>query len=186
LPNIEAGYRHLLPWFLPGLAIFVLLGFATARPFARLLRTHIAIAFALVVGFGIIVSATLTPLRGQFNFAAVGGTCDLSRIGPAPIHDLLHIDDTSLNIVMFIPLGIAIGLLGRSKRKAVLILAAIALPIAIETTQLLMPSIERGCQSADVFDNLTGLAAGLALGMAGRWLAGGSTGSPSESGARPD
>ena len=186
MPNIEAGYRHLLPWFLPGLAVFVVLGLAMARRFAGLLRTHFGVAFALVVGFGIIVSATLTPLRGQLNLAAAGGTCDLSRMGPAPIHDLLHIDDTSLNIAMFVPLGIALGLLRRSRRTAALILAAIALPIAIETIQLLVPSIERGCQSADVFDNLTGLAVGLALGIAGRWLAGTSTMSRSGCGARPE
>lgn len=186
MPNLEAAYRHLLPWFLPGLAIFVLLGFATARPFARLLRAHVALAFAQVVGFGIIISATLTPLRGQFNLAAVGGTCDLSRMGLAPIHDLLRIDDTSLNIVMFIPLGIALGLLGRSRRKVLLIGAAAALPFVIETTQLLVPAIERGCQSADVIDNLTGLVVGLALGTLAGWLAGTPTESPSESVAKPD
>ena len=122
------------------------------------------------VGFGMIVSATLTPLRGQLNFAVVGGTCDLSRIGLAPLNELLHIDDTSLNILLFIPLGIAIGLVEGPRRKAVLIVVAIAVPFVIETTQLLVPALERGCQSADVFDNLTGLAVGLGLGALGRWV----------------
>jgi glycopeptide antibiotics resistance protein len=146
-------------------------GLFAARPFARLLRTHTAIAFTLIVGFGIVVSATLTPLRGQFNPAAIGGTCDFSRLGLAPVRDLLRIDDTSLNVVMFLPLGTALGLLGRSRSKAILILAAIALPFAIETTQLLVPAIERGCQSADVIDNLTGLVLGLLAGTLGGRLA---------------
>jgi glycopeptide antibiotics resistance protein len=115
------------------------------------------------------VSAALTPLRGSFNFAAVGGTCDLSRMGLAPLHELLHIDDTSLNILMFIPFGTAVGLLGRSRQMAVLIVVAIALPFVIELTQLLVPALERGCQSADVIDNLTGLALGLVFGVLGRW-----------------
>ncbi len=123
------------------------------------------------MGLGIVVSATLTPLRGQFNLGAVGGTCDLSRIGLAPVRDLFRIDDTSLNIVMFIPLGIALGLLGGSRSKAVLIALAVALPFLIETTQLLVPAIERGCQSADVIDNLTGLMAGLLCGTFATWFA---------------
>jgi glycopeptide antibiotics resistance protein len=169
---LEAGYRHVLPWFLPGTALFTLIGLLVARPLARWLQTHPVIAWGLVVSFGIVVSATLTPLRGVFNFAATGGACDFSRIGLAPLDDLGEINDTTLNILMVIPLGIALGLLGRSGRMALLIAAAVALPFVIETTQLLIPALERGCQSADVFDNLTGLAIGLAIGALASLLAG--------------
>lgn len=168
---VEAGYRHLLPWFLPGTALFVGLGLVVARPFSRLLRASPMVAWLLVVSLGIIVSATLTPLRGHFNFGAVGGTCDFSRIGLAPLEDLGDINDTTLNIVMFVPLGIGLGLLARSRRTAGLIAAAIILPFVIEGTQLLIPALERGCESADVFDNLTGLAIGLALGTMASLLA---------------
>ncbi len=161
---VEAGYRHVLPWFLPGTALFAFVGLFVARPLARWLPTHPVVAWGLVVSLGIVLSATLTPLRGQFNFAATGGTCDLSRMGLAPLDDLAEINDTTLNILMFIPLGIGLGLLGRSRRTAVLIAVAVALPFVIETTQLLVPALERGCQSADVFDNLTGLAIGLVIG----------------------
>ena len=183
---IEAGYRHLLPWFLPGTAVFVALGLAVARPVARLLHTRFSVAWVLIAGLGMIVSATLTPLRGQLNFAAVGGTCDLSRMGLAPLRQLLHLGDASLNVFLFIPFGAAIGLVGGSRPKAVLIVAAIALPFAIETTQLLVPALERGCQSADVFDNLTGLAVGLAFGTIGRWLTATPTANGSQSATGPD
>jgi hypothetical protein len=170
LPDIGAAYRHLLPWFLPGLLVFSLLGAAIARPVGRLFRASPGLGFSLVFSLGIVLAATLTPLRGAFNSNAVGGTCDLSRIGLAPLRLLLHIDDTSLNIAMFVPFGIVVGLLGRSRAKAVLVVVAIALPVLIETTQLLVPSLERGCQSADVFDNLTGLALGLLFGTVLRWI----------------
>ena len=170
MPDIGAAYRHLLPWFLPGMLVFSLLGAAIARPVGRLFRAGPGLGFSLVFTLGIVLSATLTPLRGAFNPDAVGGTCDFSRIGLAPLGLLLHIDDTSLNIAMFAPLGIVIGLVGRSRAKAVLVGVAIVLPILIETTQLLVPSLERGCQSADVFDNLTGLALGLLFGTALRWI----------------
>ncbi len=168
---LETSYRHVLPWFLPGTALFALIGLLVARPLARWLPSHPVIAWGLVFSFGIVVSATLTPLRGHFNFAATGGTCDFSRIGLAPLQDLGEINDTTLNILMFIPLGIGLGLLGRSRRAALLTVAALALPVVIETTQLLIPALERGCQSADVFDNLTGLAFGLAIGALASMLA---------------
>ena len=70
---------------------------------------------------------------------------------------------------MFIPLGATIGLLPGSRRKAAIVIAAIALPFAIETTQLLAPALDRACESADVVDNLSGLAIGLVGGVvAGR------------------
>jgi hypothetical protein len=171
VPNIQAAYRRVLPWFLPGLVVFVVLGALFARPVGRVFRAPAWLGFALIVSFGIIISATLTPLHGEFNFAAVGGTCDLSRIGLAPLREVLRIGDRSLNIAMFMPFGLAIGLLARSRRKALLVMGAIALPVAIETTQLLVPALERGCQSADVIDNLSGLALGLLIGSGiGRWL----------------
>ena len=139
---IEEAYGHLLPWFLPGTAFFAVLGLAVGPPLARLLHTRFSVAWALVVGLGMIVSATLTPLHGDLNPAAVGGTCDLSRMGLAPLHELLHIDDTSLNVLLFIPFRAAIGLVGGSRPKAILIVAAIAFPFVIETTQLLVPSSE--------------------------------------------
>lgn len=164
MPNFEAGLRHVLPWFLPGTAVSIVVGLIAGRPLARALRTSYWVAWFVVVGFGMVVAATLTPLRGSFNPSAIGGTCDLSRIGLAPLGDLLRFGDTSLNVALFIPLGAALGLLTRSNRKVVLIVAAIALPFVIETTQLLVPALERGCQSADVFDNLTGLVIGLLIG----------------------
>jgi glycopeptide antibiotics resistance protein len=129
------------------------------------------VAWAILVGFGVIVSATLTPLRGALNFEAVGtGTCDLSRIGLAPVAQLMRLNETSLNVALFIPLGIAIGLVQASGPRAALILASTALPFGIETIQLLAPILDRGCQSADIVDNLTGLLVGLVIGTGLRFL----------------
>ena len=127
-----------------------------------------------MLSLGIILSATLTPLRWAIDFGATGsGVCDFSRIGLAPLGELLRFNDTSLNILLFIPLGVTIGLVPMSRRKAAVVAAAMALPFAIETIQLLVPWLDRGCQSADVIDNLTGLIVGLAAGSAAGWLAAG-------------
>jgi VanZ like family len=162
----------LLPWLIPGVALSMAIGLLASRPVGRWLAVGRPLAWAIVVGFGLIVSATLTPLRGGPDLQAVGiGTCDVSRIGPAPIGQLVHVDETSLNVALFIPLGIAIGLVRTSRARTALILGSIALPFAIEAIQLLAPILDRGCQSSDVVDNLTGLAVGLVIGTGLRMLA---------------
>ena len=162
----------LLPWLLPGLALSMAIGLFVSRPIGRLLTVGRPLAWAIVAGFGLIVSATLTPLRGGLDLQAVAtGTCDLSRIGPAPVALLVHVNETSLNVALFIPLGIAIGLVRTSRPRTALILGSIALPFVIEAIQLLAPILDRGCQSSDVVDNLTGLAAGLVIGTGLRMLA---------------
>jgi len=128
---------------------------------------------ALIVSLGIILSATLTPLRGFLDVGGVGAEpCDFSRIGLAPLRELRRLNDTSLNILLFMPLGISLAFLPRTRRTALVIAAAIALPFVIETTQLLVPLLDRACQSADVVDNLTGLAIGFGGGVVAGWLAG--------------
>jgi hypothetical protein len=165
---------NVLPWLLPGLVASAIVGGLVARRVGRMFATGPAIGWGLVVAFGLIVAATLTPLRGGFELDTSGiGTCDFSRIGIAPLGQLLRLGDTSLNVLLFMPLGFTIGLVPRSRRRNVLAVVAIAVPFAIETTQLLLPILGRGCQSADVFDNLTGLVVGWIVGAGARILGGG-------------
>jgi glycopeptide antibiotics resistance protein len=120
----------------------------------------------MVLSVGIIMAATLTPQGEALEFGVRGSSsCNLSRLGPIPLRDVLRLTEASINVLMFIPLGAAIGLVPRSRRRAAVVTAAIALPFAIETIQLLVPMLDRGCESADVVDNLTGLAIGLACGV---------------------
>ena len=51
-----------------------------------------------------------------------------------------------------------------------MLLAAIALPFAIEAVQFAVTPLGRACQSADVVDNLTGLLVGLVAGTIVAWL----------------
>ncbi len=156
---------HPLPWLVPGTIAFAVIGLFVSRPLARRLGTHAAVAWLLVVSLAAIGFATLAPLYGVFEPSAAGaGQCDLSNLGLVPLHELLHRNDRSLNVVLFVPLGVALGLLPRSRRTTVLILGAVATPFVIETTQLLLPTLHRGCQGIDVIDNLTGLVLGLLAG----------------------
>jgi glycopeptide antibiotics resistance protein len=159
------------PWFFPGVMLAIVVGAIAARSLARALSTRPAVAWLLITSLGIALAATLTPqtLAGAITSS---GTCDLARIGLAPWDELLAVSDTSLNVLLFVPLGLAIGLLPRSRGRTAIAIAAVALPFAIEAIQLLVPALDRICQSADIFDNLTGLAIGLIGGLAVRWVAG--------------
>lgn len=151
-----------LPYFLPGLGLSIVLAFAFGQRVARRLRTSWAAAGLLIISVGAVLAATIPPDRGPLGWAGHTG-CDLGRIGLAPMGAYLRITDTSLNVALFIPLGLAVGLLpsGSISRRGWLI--AVALPFAIELVQLIVPVLGRGCQSADVVDNLLGLAIGGAL-----------------------
>jgi glycopeptide antibiotics resistance protein len=153
-------------WFWPGMAISIVLAIVLGPPIARAFKVRWPVATVLVFSLGLIVSATLTPSREALRFGTVGsGSCDLGRIGIASIADLFGLGDPSFNILLYIPFGLAIGLLPTSRRSIALLVGAVALPFAIETIQMLAVSLDRACQSADVSDNLTGLVIGLVAGV---------------------
>jgi len=158
------------PGFLPGLAVSVLLATALYRNIGHRLGTKDQIAWLLVMSVGAIVSATLTPGTEPFLHTSARATCDLSRLGLAPITTYLTLGTTSLNVILFVPLGILIALLRRSRATAFAIIGAALLPLAIESTQLVATPLGRACQGADVVDNMLGLALGLAVGWSCVWI----------------
>jgi hypothetical protein len=158
-------------WFWPGVLVSLALGILFGRWLGRALLISRALATALILGVGLIASATVTPSREALTQGAVGpGTCQIGRVGPASVAELLSFGDPTFNVLLFVPLGLAIGLVPASRRMAVLAVAAVILPFAIETIQLLATGIGRACQTSDVADNLTGLVIGLVIGVAARRL----------------
>ncbi len=130
------------------------------------LRIHRLLAAFLLFSLGIILVGTLTPIAAdEMVPPELRDTCDFSRTSRATPADLACAGDVVINILMFIPLGFAIGTLSWTWRKVAVIVAAIALPFAIESVQLLVLQLGRGCQAADVVDNLTGLLIGVFAGI---------------------
>lgn len=134
---------------------------------ARRLGTGRVVAWLLIASIGVILAATLAPQPfGVESHPSGIITCDLSRIGPASLATYLKFNDPALNIVLFFPLGVALGQLDRRQHRGRLIAAAVMLPFVIELTQALVVPLGRACQGGDVFDNLTGLFVGLVIGAA--------------------
>jgi len=73
--------------------------------------------------------------------------------------------DIVLNVLLFVPLGLMIGLAPGLRQRILLAVGALLTPFAIEAAQLLLPVLARGCQSADVADNVLGLVLGLTTGI---------------------
>jgi hypothetical protein len=154
------------PGLLPGVALSIVLGVALCVPLGRALGIASMNAWLLIFGFGFAVAATLTPSLQALTEGAIGtGTCDLSRFTPPPLSQILSFDDISLNVILFLPLGLAVGFIPRRSFQLTLIVVAVALPFVIEAIQLVVTQLDRACQSGDVVDNLFGFAIGLVVGM---------------------
>ena len=159
-------------WFWPGVILVFPLTLLVARFVARVLRTRPWLGWLLAYSVAVILVATLSPIHrppgaGLEEIRA----CDLSRVWFASPSDLTRLNDISLNVALFVPLGVAIAWLPASPRRVAVVAAAVTAPLAIEALQYALPILSRGCQSGDVIDNLTGLAVGLAVGKIVGWLA---------------
>jgi hypothetical protein len=163
---ILSGY----PGLVPGLLVFVALGLVLMRRLGQVLGVGPWHAFALVMGAGLALSATLTPGAEALVGIPGTGTCDVSRIGLATQNQVGRADEVALNLALLIPLGMAIGYLTPSRTRLALLGAAILLPFVVEMAQLVVVRLGRECQSGDVIDNLTGLTIGIGIGIVARWI----------------
>ncbi len=141
----------------------------TARPVARRLSVAIPVAFLLVLAAVGILAITLIP-QPDGRIAATDATCLLPTLSVPAGGRLFPLSDESLNVVLFVPLGIALGLMAGHPAAPRIAVLAVALPWAIEATQLVVPGLGRTCQSADLTANLVGLVFGVVTALASRFL----------------
>ncbi|MFN8619381.1 MAG: VanZ family protein [Chloroflexota bacterium] len=155
-----------LPW-LPGVMfVMVVIAALAATRVAHRLGVSSLQAFTLLASTGLVLAATIPPDGSPIR---VGTTsCDLGRVWLASWRTYVSINQASLNVALFVPMGVAIGLLPRKRTSRCVLAVAVILPFLIELIQLGLPVLGRGCQSADVVDNLFGLGLGLVAGIAVR------------------
>lgn len=146
----------------PGVAIAGILAVALGGRLGRRLTAPRWVGALLIFALGLIASATLTPSREALRFGVAGtGTCDLSRVGLAPLSAIFAPQDAGFNVLLYLPLGVALGSLPWRRSSAGWWLVAVGLAPAVELTQLVVTQLDRACQSSDVVDNLTGLVVGV-------------------------
>jgi hypothetical protein len=156
-----------VPLFVPGVLLSISLALLASPGLANRLGISRAHAALLILAIGAILSATLTPQEGALQGVLGSGRCDFSRWRPAPLREYVAGGDIEGNVLLFLPLGVAVGLMPSRGPRLRLLLFGLILPFAIEGIQLVLPILDRACESADVVDN--GL--GMLLGFGGARLA---------------
>lgn len=134
------------------------------------LGTRRWVALLLLLAMGLVVSATLMPTAAALDGAASDGRCIYGRAMLPSFARLTSMNVTSLNVLLFIPLGLAIALLPRTRAAGIVLAGAIASPFVIEAVQLSVPALGRNCVLADIVNNLLGLVVGFGLGSVARAL----------------
>lgn len=148
----------------PGIVLTVIVAIGVGARLGRRLGRGRATGMLLVFGLGLIIAATLTPSREALRFGALGsGVCDLSRVRLASFTDVLSLDDAGFNVLLYLPLGLALGWLPARRSSVPWWLLGLVLSPAVELTQLLLRPLDRACQASDVIDNLTGLVIAFAI-----------------------
>jgi glycopeptide antibiotics resistance protein len=160
---IEAFGRS-SPWYGPALAIALLVSLLAFRRVARALRAPEPLAFLLLASLAGIVALTVTPGDDAFSPYNVVG-CLLEIVRPIGIARLLTFGERGLNVLLFLPFGVCVGLLPSSPRKLAVGIGALALPFLVEGIQYALPALDRKCSAVDIIDNLSGLMIGLAAGL---------------------
>ena len=153
--------------FLPGVAVALVVAVVASGWLGRVLRQPRGLALGLALSLGVIAAATLTPSRDALLFGSTGsGTCDVTSLALPTLHDLRTLNDTSLNIALFVPLGLVLGAMAWSGIAWKVVVSALAIPVGIELVQLVVTPLDRSCQAVDVVDNEIGLVVGLAVAFA--------------------
>ena len=159
VPLVPRGIPGFWPSALAALTIAVAIG---ALAWSRLGFSRRWRAMLWTACLTIPLAYTLTSTKG-----AGLATCDMSWAPPFRPGALLNMD-TRANVLLTIPAGAAAMLLPAGPQRIAALGTALAMPVAIELTQLVVRSLGRGCQLDDVVNNQTGVVVGF-------WLAAGTS-----------
>jgi hypothetical protein len=160
---------QVLPWAAWVLAAFAVVAALAARPLCSVTGSRSWVNALLVVSFGLVVALTLT--QQDVDASLLVHHADASALSPLfrQPWQWSSPQDRLLNIAMFIPLGCAVALVGRTALRRGLMAAALLLPFAVEGIQWAVGWLKRDPQWQDVVDNTIGVLIGIGLGLALRW-----------------
>ena len=151
---------HALPWFLPVIVLTAVTAAVVSVPVGRLIRSPAWVVFVVIGSLGLIAAITLTPTPTAI-FAPPVSTCLVDRLRPPHLSQLTSPNEISLNVALFVPLGVACALIRRWGQVVVAAFLAFWVPFGVEAVQYEFPELRRVCSTSDIMANLTGLAIGL-------------------------
>lgn len=155
---LEEVNRVTPPYAIVGLLACMVLGCIFVPLIKKTTEQSLLFNWLLFVAWTGAVAFTLTPAN---TFNPLGGLCH-SLIFSQWWEQLFVISDVSLNVALFIPLGILIMFVKKYKRF--LIVGCFATPVLIELIQKFIEPLNRACQLSDVLANLIGLSLGVIIG----------------------
>ncbi|MDQ1248231.1 MAG: VanZ protein [Actinomycetota bacterium] len=154
--HLEKVLEHYGGWLLGVVVIAVLL----AVPLARLLRSNPLVTGLLAMSLLSVVALSLAP---STTLQAAAGVC--LRPVTLPVgRQILWPSDLTANVLMYLPLGVAVVWLRPTSVRLVAVVAALLVPPVIELTQKEVLVINRQCSLSDIIGNEVGLLVGMAVG----------------------
>lgn len=154
------GGGGVLPWAVWAVLVAGAVAVLAARPLGVVLESSPLVSGLLVLGAGLVIAVTLTPVdaSGSSAWRSFG-------TGSAVVPDWV-VSDRFANLLLFVPLGIAAGLVGRVDARRWIVVAVLLSPLLVEGLQAVLPILNRGPQWQDVLDNTLGVLVGLAVAWA--------------------
>jgi hypothetical protein len=117
------------------------------------------VAALLVLAWGVVIAATLTPSPYEAFEPRV--TCKFAlTLGIVP-------EERIANVLLFVPLGFVSWF---ASPRWFWVALAVAAPFVIEASQGLIVAMNRDCDVMDVAANVLGVALGVGIALLGRWL----------------
>ena len=143
-------------WLLAVVVVALLLAF----PLARLLRSNPLVTGLLVMSLLAVVALSLAPSN---TLQAAPGVC--LRPVTLPVgRQILWPSDLTANVLMYLPLGVAVVWLRPRPVRLVAMAAALMVPLFVELAQKELIAINRQCSLSDIIGNEVGLVVGMAVG----------------------
>ena len=147
-----------LPLLMPVVLMGLFIAVACGRLLACRLRCPWWVAVALVASLTLVIGVTLTPQSVSEDVV------DAGEISWPFTWILALLDERTLNVLLFVPLGFTIALIG-SRVLWFAVVGVLALPWAVEGIQYLVTWLSRDAQWQDVVDNTVGAVIGLGIGL---------------------
>ena len=165
VPDLVRVTWEAVPWAIPLVAASAVVAVVLALMLQRTRGASAWLVAALMVSIGLVVALTLTPNAGVEESSLVDPRSDRGPWGYLRQPEYwLHLDSRTLNVALFIPLGLTLGLLARGAARWVILAFGLALPWLVEGLQSVLP-FDRDPQSIDLADNSTGFVVGYAAGL---------------------